>query len=313
MFLRLLSFSFVLFSLQAHAMSFCELLLEEASTSGRVEVARDLVEVKKVDLNECYDNQLMNALHRAANNANVKLVQYFISQNISLENKTAWGATALIMAAENSYIGAIKISSLLLEAGANPNSQDNKGTTPLMAALIRTATAASPNAQSDHFQIVKLLIEKFGANVNVQEFDDSVFRKKPLYGNTALIYAARNTSNSFAVAYLLNHGANVNIKNAEGKTALMSAVEARDIKSVKLILENSSLQVIDEQDKNKTSALMIATRIGDSYIELAKNLLSYGADRNLLNNEGLNALAIAKKFKSEGSSFHNQLISILSY
>jgi ankyrin repeat protein len=90
---------------------------------------------------------------------------------------------------------------LLLDKGANANTIDSSGSSPLCKA-----------AQS-HLSIVKLLIDR-GANVNHQD----------CHGRTPLWWAAYTGSGGI-VSHLLKSGADPSITDKDGKTARIVALE----------------------------------------------------------------------------------------
>jgi uncharacterized protein len=67
--------------------------------------------------------------------------------------------------------------------------------------------------------VVRALINAADINVNIQEFSNR---------DTALIVAARG-GHSEVVQVLINAGANVDIQNSEGNTALMVATQYPEI------------------------------------------------------------------------------------
>lgn len=92
----------------------------------------------------------------------------------------------------------IKAVQNLIEKGANVNNKENSSETPLMfAAKIPKNTA-----------IISLLISK-GADVNAQD-----------YGQTALILATMELDNLDNISCLLQHGADIKIKDSQGYDAL---------------------------------------------------------------------------------------------
>jgi len=91
----------------------------------------------------------------------------------------------------------------LLERGANVDTRDQDGGTPLMSA-----------AGGSHWHSVRTLLER-GANV------DAVTE----VGVNALIYAAHEHASTMVIKALVDAGANVNARTASGATALLIAVD----------------------------------------------------------------------------------------
>ena len=187
----------------------------------------------------------------------------------------------------------------LINLGADPNTCDGNGVTPLMFA-----------AQSGNAEVVKLLIDK-GANVNAS----------PPNGNTALHAAVRSANDSIA-ELLIQNGANINAANAKGLTPLHYAVwlglpyltqiliyygsdlNAKDYHgntplilstytgaklSTRLLLENGADP--DITNSNGVTPLMVAAQFNDSII--FNYLISYGADLTLTDDKGANAQCFA--------------------
>jgi len=102
-------------------------------------------------------------------------------------------------------------------------------------------------------ELVGILLDQ-GANINVQNSE----------GGTAVILAGWETNNLDLVALLVEHGADVNIPNVNGDTPL-----------------------IDAADKGKNDIL--------------EYLLINGADVDVKNNEGLSALDMAREAKNSGA------------
>jgi hypothetical protein len=96
------------------------------------------------------------------------------------------------------------------------------GSTPLIIA----ARALHKTPLTGYLSIVKYLVKEKGAQLDDQNYE----------GRTALIEAADFGNTDIAV-YLINKGANVNACDKKGKTALYYAVEKRNVKLVKALLE----------------------------------------------------------------------------
>ncbi len=99
--------------------------------------------------------------------------------------------------------GNIEIIRLLLKAGANINARDKQGRTPFLM--------IGGDDEETGLKIIKLFIAK-GADVNVRDKDN--------YGMT-LLMGACDENNLEWVKLLLKAGANPNLKDDDGETAMM--------------------------------------------------------------------------------------------
>ncbi len=115
----------------------------------------------------------------------------------------------------------MRLSPVLLNKGANVNTADKYGTTPLMA--------------TDSVAIAKLLIDHH-ADVHARD----------IYGNTALIlqgsrstYHAKYPSEPKA-ELLLAKGAEINAVDKDGATALMGATVQGKLEMVQLLLKHGA-------------------------------------------------------------------------
>lgn len=95
-------------------------------------------------------------------------------------------------------------------------------------------------------------------------------------------------------ALLLVKGADPNVQDDLGRTPLMNAARAGDLKSVQQLLKHNA-EPNFATHKAKWTALMWAARRGQAEIVLA--LLRAGADPGHVDAKGYNALAIARRFK----------------
>jgi ankyrin repeat protein len=165
-------------------------------------------------------------------------IEELINQKVDVNQSDVNGNTALILAAWNNKFEVVK---KLLDAGADPIKTDKYGRTALELALDNGNAAES----------VKLLLNRTDKN-----------------SNTALILAA-DKGNSTIVNMLLNAGANANIANKNGGTALILTV------------------LIDKDDKSG-----IAKKIFDKCIGTPKTEIpSKSAFLTFTQNEDNNAIA----------------------
>ncbi|HVB37563.1 MAG TPA: ankyrin repeat domain-containing protein, partial [Vicinamibacterales bacterium] len=129
----------------------------------------------------------MTALHWAARDGNVELVQMLVYAGANLEATTRLGGyTPLHLAARD---GRAEVVDALLNAGARAKATTSSGTTPLMLAAAAGNTAA----------VTALL--HHGADVNARE---------TAKGETALMFAAA-ADRVDAINVLLQHGADTKV------------------------------------------------------------------------------------------------------
>jgi ankyrin repeat protein len=137
----------------------------------------------------------LTMVQRAARDGPLELLKTILSQGAepsSADPGDAW--TPLHWAA--GYEGDVERTSLLLDAGANPNAATSDGYTPLMAA-----------AQAGDAARVRLLLAA-GANPNAVDVD-----------NRSALHIAAWRSTGEVVTLLLRAGADVSIRNRWGQTA----------------------------------------------------------------------------------------------
>lgn len=116
-----------------------------------------------------------------------------------------------------------------IKAGADVNSKDENGRTPLMAAC---------ETKSSH-EIIQLLIS-FHAAVN--ETDNE--------GKTAIMYAAKYDPYPRVVAEMVKLGADVNAKSKDGTTALMLACENNNVQVVSELIKAGANINVKDNDGN---------------------------------------------------------------
>ena len=200
----------------------------------------------------------------------VKEIKWFLDNgaNPNLQNNA--GTTALMYASRYSNTDSnLETVKLLLDHGADLNLQSNTGWTALILSSRYSNTTSNP-------ETVKLLLDN-GANPNIQDNN----------GWTALISASRHsntTSNLETVKLLLDHGANPNLQNNKGATALMFASgeshHDSTLNTVKLLLEPKYKTDINLRDNTGKTVLMYAVSLSDktSSLETVKLLLENGAE-----------------------------------
>jgi ankyrin repeat protein len=176
---------------------------------------------------------------------------------------------ALIKAA---FPGSLEQTKAALDSGADVNARDSNGATPLLLA------AAGYASEKD--KIVLLLLEK-GADPNA--LDNTGF--------SPLMVAAYYTSD--VVKSLLDHHAEVNLKNKEQKTALLIASEGGHTKIASLLLARGADAGC--RDETGKTALMLAADSLNVQAELIELLMAKGLDPNATDNEGNTPMILAAR------------------
>jgi len=174
------------------------------------------------------------SLIKAVQNNDLNQVKDILtSKDYEIDEQNNLGETPLIIATHNNYV---EIAKVLIDAGANVNQQDNiqdsaylyaaaQGKTEILAYILKNSepnqsvynrfggNALIPAAEKGHLDNVKLLLAD--GKVDIDHQND--------YGYTALIEAValRDGSEVYQkiVRELLNHGADVSIRDNSGKTA----------------------------------------------------------------------------------------------
>ena len=169
------------------------------------------------------------------------------------------GNTPLHYASEWKLDNAV---SVLLEKGANPNTQNANGETPIFSAI-----------KSDSTSTIDLLIRK-GSQKNARDY----------LGNTPLHACVRWDAKNSAMK-LIQWKADINMQNLAGKTPLSEAARAGRISMVTLLLDNKAN--IDATDATGKTVLMDAIQSGK--IDIVSLLLNRGASVQLQEMYGRNA------------------------
>ena len=131
---------------------------------------------------------------------------------VNCTNKYFGRETAMMTAAEKANTGCMKI---LKNAGADVSWEDSTGKSALEFAV-----------ESGSLQSIELLIN-WGADANHVD----------TYGNPALMKALTKIGNPDCVQLLIKHGANVKIRESNGKSALVYAAVNSCEQSMRILIE----------------------------------------------------------------------------
>ena len=163
----------------------------------------------------------------------------------------------------------------------------------------------------DMHSLVCLRIEDVPKERRMQLLDIVYGSNEPITENSddnvkyAIIEAARFGLNDI-IKILLERGANINVKNENGSTALSTASQytndGSSIETIQLLLDNGA--VINFQTINGQTALMHAVTFSNttSSLKTVKYLLDNGADIHLKKNVGSSVLMLAARYSNTTSS-----------
>ena len=163
------------------------------------------------------------------NVANVKSL-IFQGTNIHVANETSRGYIPLTHAVA---LAQYEIAIILLEHGANPNTADLNGSTPLILALNSMNLDRRMNAPDQYnilrrkMELLQLLIAK-GANVNVEDY---------YTGKSALNLAIQNGYYQIT-EMLIEKGADFNHCERRNYTPIMTAIENQNLGIVELLIQH---------------------------------------------------------------------------
>ncbi|CAN1169203.1 Potassium channel AKT6 [Linum perenne] len=159
----------------------------------------------------------------AASRGDDLLLQHILKRGSDPDESDTGGRTAMHIAASNGNVNCV---TLLLEYGADPNKKDLEGNVPLWDALLsrheRVIKLLADNgatlSSADVGQFTLRAVEQNDLNLlmEIAQFGGDV--TSPARGTTAL-HSAITQSNTEIVKFLLDHGADVEIPDANGWTA----------------------------------------------------------------------------------------------
>ncbi|KAM6507109.1 hypothetical protein FALCPG4_018498 [Fusarium falciforme] len=270
-------------------------LLPLASYVGNFEFVRIILD-KGVDVNRRDvdgDTGLLQAVKQPDNLASVKL---FVDNGANLDLQDTEGRTALMAAVQQ---WSEDLVCLLLKHRANQDLQDKEGQTALMIAVWRDSKnivwfprkhAADLSLKNDRGESV--LFKEY-RSIQRSELPNNIIKilleagadinVEDNLGRTALTIAIEN-ENYVAAGLLIERGANVDSQDDGGQTLLMKAIKADNQITSRLFIEGS--RNLNLQDGDRKTALDYAFEKwfdlnGDHGEAIRKLLLEKGAKANL--------------------------------
>ena len=239
------------------------------------------------------------AIAEAANGLNMPVVLELLKHNVdpnTHSNSTVKGQLTPLMIASLKH--DVKVVEELLNHGANPNYKNFKGDTALRYCL--NTQIASQKDRENCVETIKLLL-KFGAEMDFEGMglghfavisdsidlleiaaDKKILDQQDKEGHTPL-HVSIYTFKDKMIDALLNKGVDLNIKDNNGKTALVAlsefALPANIIQTI-MLLKKQSDQVKKENGEK------LEKELKDGWFNIIKKLINAGAEINSLDNNG---------------------------
>ncbi len=271
------------------------LSLTEWAAVGSLDKVKEEVEAG-VDI-EYTGSRATTALAEASSNGHLTIVKYLISKGANIETFSESG-TPLLLA---SYEGHLDIVKYLVEKGAGKSVRnDYSGETALDSAagnghldvvkylisfkVDKESTFATVATQTfwnasigGHINVVEYLLKEKDVDINIAKPDTPDFG-----GFTGLMFASWSGHTDLA-QFLVDNGADVDMKDSMGRTALMIASNNGYLEIVKILVEKGA-DMNAKDDEGKT-ALKHATYPG--HLDIINYLNN--AQSKKINNKSVNS------------------------
>lgn len=237
-----------------------------AAEAGSQQAIERLVKNHHADVNAKDEND-QTALMKSAIMGKNDGVKFLLDNKAKIDEYDRFGRTALSYSARANHTDVLKT---LLHKNADPNIRDEDGRSPLMDAATKGNLEstkellrhnADVNAQTDVGKSTALMDAIENGNPDVigllaKRSDPDV---QDSQGDTALMHLTRSprpfgVRDIAAVDALIKNSKDVDIKNNDGRTALMEAGGALDNITLRALIEHGADP--DIQDKNGKTPLM---------------------------------------------------------
>ncbi|KAF3181117.1 hypothetical protein TWF788_006618 [Orbilia oligospora] len=287
--------------------SWGQTLLSVAAENGH----KDLVELflERGANYKSTDSQGQTPLLLAAGNGHKDIVEFLLGKGADHGTMDLSHRTALTAAADSEHKEVVE---LLLAKGADPNIKDSDGRTPLMIAIewgykdivevfLRKT---EPDCDVVSLSLATRLLNSIWSLVTGQTLQTTTTLRvkvdpniKNSEGLTPLLIALENMEPEIASLLVKNLAdIDVNVQDAEGLTALHRAVDNDYKDVVKFLVEKAET---DRNVRNLAGATPLSIVVENGEQEIVSLLLKGGADPNIQDNEGHTPLSLAMDFSHQ--------------
>ncbi|EJW81990.1 hypothetical protein WUBG_07101, partial [Wuchereria bancrofti] len=255
--------------------------LHFAAGYNRVEVLKYLL--RKGANVEARDTGWLVPLHNACAYGHLAVAELLVKHGANLNATDKWGYTPLHEAALK---GKFDVCKFLLISGANPKHKGRDGKTPLDVVregaedvynLLRGDTAVLEAAKDGDIEKIRKIV--IPATVNCRDVQGRF---------STPLHLAAGYNNLEVARFLLESGAEVNLKDKGGLIPLHNASSFGHLEIAALLIECGA--EVNHPDKWGYTPLHEAAQKGRT--QICSLLLNNGADVTLKNNEGFTALDI---------------------
>jgi len=212
---------------------------------SQVDVAKYLIEKGGAIVNQPRGSDGLTALYMGCYNGNFEIVKYLVEKGAKVNQTRFDGVGPLLISAQN---GHLEIVQYLLRQNprAYPHQSKRNG-----------VTALAISCYMGHSEIVKCLVEN-GANVDLPKYffinNTDVKSKRDVYVTPLFICSEKR--NLSGVEYLVNNGADLNLTNDDGLTALAMNLICQNTEIAKILLKNGANIDITKQFLKKQNRFL---------------------------------------------------------
>ncbi len=235
-----------------------------ACYSGNLEMVHFLVEECSCDVNSTYNKSSKKVIHAACFGGNIEVIKYLIGKGANCNSQDDKGLTPIMCACEKADLSVIEF---LIASGAKASHITKEGGNSVSFAAARFGRA----------DILQLLLSH---KVDVNRPSEGGGRISPLA-------IAANQGHLEVVKTLIANGADVNYADAKhGLTALCCACESQKTDVIDFLCKSGAN--INQKTSGGFTNLLLACSM--NYLESLKSLIKNGADPSITDDDGSTSL-----------------------